>query len=199
MSVGEVVEEAFRDWPFFANSGGGITISGGEPLLQAEFTEAILRAAKAESVHCCVETSGYGKWSSLERMAALTDVFLYDIKETDDAHHLDYTGVPTELIISNLHRLYAAGSRIRLRLPVIPGYNDRKEHFAAIGALVSEMPSLEGIEIIPYNGLGEGKCERFGLDRAPHLDMEAPEKVQVASWIECLEDFGVRVICAASE
>jgi len=115
-SVEEVVEEVLRDKPFYETSGGGMTLSGGEPLLQIDFTEALLKRAKELGLHCCVETSGFGAFENLARIAPCVDLFLYDVKETDNERHIELTGVPNTTILANLRTLHDEGSLDEARL-----------------------------------------------------------------------------------
>ncbi len=187
----EVLDEVLRDRPFYETSGGGMTLSGGEPVMQMEFTEALLRGAKEEGLHCCVETCGAASLASFERVLPLVDLFLYDIKDTDEARHVEFTGAPLGPIIENLKALHERGARIILRLPLVPGLNDRDDHFRAVAALVKSLPALRGVGIMPYHTLGEGKLDRFGLSREGRFRCEPPEKELVARWGERLAKLGV--------
>jgi glycyl-radical enzyme activating protein len=163
-SVREVLGEVLQDRAFYAPSGGGLTLSGGEPMLQFDFAAALLAAAQGQGIHCCVETSGFAPWRQFETLLPLVDLFLYDYKETDPQRHRQYTSVSNETILDNLRALYSRGARIALRCPIIPGCNDREDHFAGIAALAGEMPNLAGIELLPYHPLGRGKLDRLGVD-----------------------------------
>ncbi len=135
ITVAEALEEVLRDKPFYETSAGGMTLSGGEPLMQIDFTHALLKAAKDAALHCCVETCGFAPYEKLERIRTLVDLFLYDYKYTGTADHLKYTGVSNEPILTNLRNLHETGAKILLLCPIIPGINDKDEHFAGIGAL----------------------------------------------------------------
>jgi pyruvate formate lyase activating enzyme len=197
-TVEEVLAEVVRDKPFYETSGGGMTLSGGEPLMQIDFTEALLRGAHDAGLRNAIETSGCCDWARLERIRPLVDLFLYDCKETDPARHREFTGVPMDRIAENLRRLHDAGAAIVLRCPIVPGLNDREDHFAAIAKIARELPRLGGIEIMPYHRLGESKVERFGLGHVrPSLDREAPERETVEAWIRRLRELGATVADAA--
>jgi len=180
-SVSEVLSEAVRDRPFYETSGGGVTLSGGEPTMQPEFCLALLRAARAEGLHTCVDTCGYCEWSRLEQMLPLVDLWLFDFKESDTQRHRDYTGVPNGRILENLRRLCASGARLVLRCPIIPGLNDRDDHFEAIRRLAAEL-GLSRVELLPYHGFGDGKVERFGLSGLRRIKAPTPAPHQVAEW-----------------
>jgi pyruvate formate lyase activating enzyme len=162
VTVEEALAVVRRDKPFYDASGGGMTLSGGEPLSQIAFSQALLRAAKQEGFHCAVETCGFGEFSLLERILPYVDLFLYDIKETDEARHREWTGQSNASILENLRLLHQRGAAIVLRLPVIPGVNDREDHFAAVAELARSLPQLRGVERLPYHALGAGKAEKIG-------------------------------------
>jgi pyruvate formate lyase activating enzyme len=191
-TVSEVLEIVLRDRPFYAASGGGMTLSGGEPLSQIDFSEALLSAAKDAGLHSAVETTGFAKWADVERIVPLVDLFLCDLKETDDARHREWTGVGNALIIENLRRLSRAGARVRIRLPLVPGVNDRGDHFDAIARLARDLKSLEGVEVIAYHRLGEGKAARFGVTSS--FSAETPDAETRRSWAAALAKRGVRVL-----
>ncbi len=193
-SVEEALKEALRDKPFYDNSGGGITLSGGEPLMQIEFAEALLQAAGEKGLHRCVDTCGHADPERLRRLLPHTDLFLYDIKETNPGLHRQWTGVDNALILDNLRRIHAHGARIRLRCPIIPGYNDRHDHFEALAALCREMPTIEGVEIIPYHDYGESKLERFGMTSDGRAAAAPPDTATVAAWATRLRALGARVV-----
>lgn len=163
-SVSEILAEVIKDRPFYENSGGGMTISGGEPLYQPDFTALLLAAAKQEGLHTCLDTSGFASWSVVKKILPLVDLFLYDLKETDAEKHLLYTGVPLDIILENLQKIDAAGGKMILRCPLIPGLNDRKAHAAEIARIASGLKNLQEINLMPYHPLGESKLVRLGKD-----------------------------------
>ena len=198
ISIGEALREVLEDRAFYGPSGGGLTLSGGEPLFQADFALALLEAARGQGVHCCVETSGFAPWSHFEALRGKVDLFLYDYKETDPQRHVELTGVTNGAILENLRRLYAQGARIALRCPIIPGCNDREEHFAGIVALSREMPRLGAIELIPYHPLGRGKSERLGIAVSAEGSIEIPHRTTVDAWIGWFAARGIPVRCSAA-
>jgi len=213
VAVAEVMGEVLADRAFYGFSGGGLTLSGGEPMLQFDFSEALLRAAKGQGLHCCVETSGFAPRRHFESLLGLVDLFLYDYKETDPERHIEYTGVPNDLILENLRGLHAWGAQIALRCPIIPGLNDHEDHFAGIAALARQMPNLERIELVPYHPLGRGKIERLGMAAShwategnggqaprgapsqPPLTAVMPDRAILAGWIGWFAARGIRVRC----
>lgn len=194
MGVEEVLHEVLKDRPFYETSGGGMTLSGGEPLLQIDFCEELLRRAKAERLDCCIETSGFAPYEHIERIRSCIDLFLYDVKETDSRRHRQLTGVPNEGILENLQRLHDAGAAVLVRLPLIPGVNDSPEHFAGVARLALCLPRAKGFEVMPYHRLGEGKLERLGVNPDDRAQAETPTRETVEGWIEALLALGVPVI-----
>ncbi len=193
VTVSEVIEEVLKDKPFYETSGGGMTLSGGEPLMQIDFTEALLKKAKECGLHCCVETCGFAPYKNLQRIFPYVDLFLYDLKEINNEKHISFTGVPSSRILANLHKLHDNGAQILLRLPIVPGLNDTKENFTGVAQLVAELPGIRGVEIMPYHRLGEGKIERLGYDKIP-LEIEAPAKETVDRWVESLRKLNLPVV-----
>lgn len=166
VTADEVMETVLRDKVFYENSGGGVTLSGGEPLYQAEFAVEILRAAKNAGVHTAMETCGFATKENLIAVAEYTDLFLFDCKETDAALHRKFTGVDNSVIIENLRLLDSLGKPTVLRCPIIPGCNNRREHYVGIAALANSLNHVTGIEIEPYHSLGEGKYTALGRETA---------------------------------
>jgi pyruvate formate lyase activating enzyme len=163
MEPQSVLDVVLRDQAFYKASGGGMTLSGGEPAMQADFAQALCEGAKGQGIHCAMETCGYTDPGCLERLAGVVDLFLFDLKETDPRLHQEFTGVPLAPILANLRRLHDMDAAVVLRLPLVPGLNDRPDHFEAVARLVNTLPKLKGVERIPYHPMGRSKLERFGL------------------------------------
>lgn len=181
ISPEEVVAGALRDKAFYDRSGGGLTLSGGEPFFQPAFTLEVLERAKAAGLHTVVETCGFAAPETVRRAAALTDRFLYDCKETDPERHRAFTGVDNARILENLRLLDGLGKEIVLRCPIIPGCNDRPEHFDGICRLAGELEHVLLVELSPYHALGEHKYDALGRDggRFP-----APDEAQKQAWLD---------------
>jgi pyruvate formate lyase activating enzyme len=162
VTAGEVIEEVLRDRAFYETSGGGMTLSGGEPLAQYEFTRALLRGAKAEGVHTALDTTGLTPWRQLEGLLSYLDLVLYDLKQMDQERHIALTGVPNVQILENLRRLDGSGQPFWIRLPLIPGQNDDDANYHALGLFLSSMKYIERIEILRYHRLAESKYESVG-------------------------------------
>jgi glycyl-radical enzyme activating protein len=186
MSVDAVLAEVLKDTPFYSTSGGGLTVSGGEPMQQFGFTRDLLLAAKEAGLHTCLETSGCSSRERYLEVAPLVDLFLFDIKETDPELHRQFTGVSNLAIRSNLLALDLIGASLVLRCPIIPGLNDRSEHFAGITALANQLHNVLEIHILPYHPLGTSKSQRLG--KTPTLpDVKAPESPQVSNWLTAVQ------------
>jgi pyruvate formate lyase activating enzyme len=194
VSVDEAMAEVMADAPFYETSGGGMTLSGGEPMAQPAFAHALLKRAKAEGLHTCLDTSGNAPWEVLERVMGLVDLFLFDCKATDAARHEELTGVTNDLIMANLRRLHSAGARIRLRCPIVPGLNDTPEHLAGIAQLAKELGGIDGVQLLPYHALATAKRERLGFDAIEIPATSADAVKTVETWREELGRRGVRVI-----
>jgi pyruvate formate lyase activating enzyme len=162
-TVAEVIAEVEKDRLFYENSGGGMTLSGGEPLAQPEFALALLREGKRVGFHNALDTSGDVAWELLEEAARSADLILYDIKCLDRDRHLEGTGRSNDRLLGNLERLGHGATAICIRVPVIPGFNDSPEELEAIGRLAERLPAVEGVELLRYHGLGEGKYGSLGL------------------------------------
>jgi pyruvate formate lyase activating enzyme len=162
--------------------------------MQIDFTEELLRQAKEAGLHCAVETSGYGPFERIERLLPYVDLWLYDIKSVDDAQHQELTGVSNETILANVRALHELGVELLLRLPMVPGYNDSDASLRALAELSKELPNCQGMEIMPYHRLGEGKLERLGMDGTRRVVAESPEAEVVNGWADRLRELGAKVI-----
>lgn len=181
-SVEEILAEVEKDAVFYRNSGGGMTLSGGEPMLQFDFTLALLQEAKRRDLHTAMETCGYAPAEQYQAVAPYVDLFLFDYKLTDEALHRQYTGVSNQKILENLKMLDDLGAKTILRCPIIPGINDTEEHFAGIAATAEQLQNVQGIEFEPYHPLGAGKAALLGKEYA--LDgLSFPENEAVEAWI----------------
>lgn len=163
-SVEDVMDIVKKDSSYYRQTGGGLTVSGGEPFAQPLFLKELLCAAKKEEIHTCIETCGYTTKQNLRSVLPYVDIFLFDYKETSPKLHEQYTGVDNEQIIEMFRFLYEQNKKIILRCPIIPGYNDTEEHFRGIAAMEQQYPRLSGIEIMPYHNLGRAKAIAVGKD-----------------------------------
>lgn len=189
MSVDELMLEIMSDLDYYATSGGGMTLSGGEPLSQFSFSMELLKQCKEMGIHTCVETSGFVSIKHFKEILGYLDMLLFDYKVTGASAHKKFTGVSNETILKNLDAAYLYGVPIILRCPVIPGINDSEIHFNAIVALDKKYPNLHGIEILPYHTMGNSKRTSIGVEETlEQLKTVSPEIS--ASWIELLRSLG---------
>lgn len=182
MSADEVLREVLKDKNFYEVSGGGLTLSGGEPLFQGEFSLELLKKAKEENLHTCIETSGFASKEIIIKTAEYTDLYLYDIKESDTERHRKYTGADNTFILENLKLLDSLGKKIILRCPIIPNFNDRGEHFVSIAKIANKLSNIVEIQIEPYHDLGVSKYERLGKEYK--LDTFLADSEAVTKYIE---------------
>ncbi len=182
----EVIKVVMADKEFYEDSGGGLTVSGGEPFSQYEFLMELLKKAKENNLHICVETCGFTDSERLLTAAEYIDIFLFDYKLYDSALHKKYTGAENVRIIKNLKLLDNIGAKVILRCPVIPGVNDIEEHFRAIGEIAEELNSVIGIEVSPYHELGISKGEHLGEKAAL---FPVPDKKQVGEYIDTIKKY----------
>ncbi len=162
MTVEEVMAVVSRDCPFYEQSGGGVTFSGGEPLLQADFVFALLQACRASGIHTALDTCGFAPWETLDRLRGLVDLFLFDLKLADEVRHRELTGASHSLILRNLRSLSACGAAILLRIPIVPGVNEDPGEVRSIAALVASLPTPPTVELLPYHAIGRHKYELLG-------------------------------------
>jgi pyruvate formate lyase activating enzyme len=163
MTVDDVMHEVERDAPFYSESGGGVTFSGGEPLLQHRFLVQLLRACSARRFHAVVDTSGYASPDVLFLVAEHTDLFLYDLKTVDDEVHRRFTGVPGSLIRGNLARLASWGKKVVIRMPIIPGINDSPRNIQDAGRFIASLGNIVRIQLLPYHASGVDKYAHLGM------------------------------------
>jgi pyruvate formate lyase activating enzyme len=192
MTVAQVMKEIERDVPFFDQSRGGVTFSGGEPLMQRKFLAEVLKACRAHDIHTVVDTSGYATWEVLDGIRSDVNLFLYDLKSMDDERHKQYTGVSNKLILENLERLSAVGAKCIVRIPLIPGVNDDEENLVESGKFLASLPNIESVDLMGYHEIARGKYEALGMAyRLPETKAPTAEKIQSAAKI--LEGFGLTV------
>lgn len=169
MSAAEVMEEVDRDRTFYRNSGGGLTVSGGEPMAQPDFVLSLFRMAKAdpdpaERIHTALDTCGHAAWAGYERVLPFTDLVLLDVKHMETSAHAGYTGTGNEVILQNAARIAQSGVKMRIRVPVIPNVNDTKENFRATARFAAGLgDAVAGVDLLPYHPYAGGKYRVFGM------------------------------------
>jgi pyruvate formate lyase activating enzyme len=186
-----------RDRVVYRNSGGGVTLSGGEPLLHPAFARELLGRCRAEGIHTAVETCGAVPWSHIESVLEYTDLFLYDIKLVDPVAHAEWTGTSNTLVLENAQTLAAQGARIIPRVPLIPRVNDAEKEFRAIAAFCAALPSVTELHILPFHQVGSSKYELVGKG---YRMGEVPEENagRVAACRKIAEECGLRVSIGGS-
>ena len=161
-----LLRELLKDRRYYETSGGGVTFSGGEPLLHPDYLVRMLELCRGAGLHTAVDTAGCVPFPVLERVLPLADLFLYDIKLWTSERHQAATGVPNQLILENLRRLTDAGGAVYLRTPIIPGYNDDLEELGCIARFLADLPArgqVQKIQLLPYHNYGVGKYASIGL------------------------------------
>jgi glycyl-radical enzyme activating protein len=185
MTVEEVMAVVERDRAFYEHSGGGLTVSGGEPLAQASFTRGLLCAAKERGLHTCLDTCGAGKASDLGALLPLVDLVLFDCKATGPEAHRAWTGVDGEALKTRLEQVLASGVPVILRVPLVPGVNDTDEHLDAVAALAG---SVAAVEVLPHHALGRDKRRRLGRTEGP--GWPSATEAQTRAWLDALASRG---------
>ena len=160
MTVGEIMEEVDRDASFYRHSGGGVTLSGGEPLMQPDFAAELAEAVKKRGYHLAIETTGYAPWENVKKVFDKVDLILYDVKVMDDKTHAFYTGVSNELILDNLYKAAQHGYNITVRVPLIEGVNADKENFRKLAEFMNKA-NIRSIDLLPYHTFGESKYKQL--------------------------------------
>lgn len=192
-NVAELTTILVEDMPFCTNSGGGITLSGGEPLMQPEFSLAILRECERLGLRTTLETCGLAQWNAFEPLLEYLDLILFDLKHMDACRHEDMTGASNNQILSNLSRLLAGKTPVVVRIPLLPGFNDTQANILTTASFLSEFgrpSSLQRVELLPYHRLGVHKYRRLGL---PYfLDyLSPPDEQSVANALKVFKSFDI--------
>ncbi|MDY6966851.1 MAG: glycyl-radical enzyme activating protein [Halobacteriota archaeon] len=165
MTVSEVMAEVLQDKLFYENSGGGMTVSGGEPMAQPDFLCGLMESAKKEGIRTALDTCGYAPWEDYERVLEFTDLVLFDIKNMDTKIHKDYSGLGNELILANVRRIADKGIDMRIRIPIIPGRNDSSENMEATAKFVEGLgSSVKGVDLLSYHPFAGAKYRVFGME-----------------------------------
>jgi len=163
VTVNEVLEQVLRDRIFYEKSGGGVTLSGGEPAMQPEFSLALMQAASREGIHVVLDTSGGVTWTRLQPLIRMADLVLYDIKIIDEARHLEYTGISLQTVLNNAREIARLGKPMWVRTPVIPGYTDSEDNIRGIARFIRDnLPTAERYDLLAFNNTCSAKYRRLG-------------------------------------
>lgn len=192
VTVEELMTELRKDIPFYENSGGGITLSGGEPLFQHEFVLSLLKQCKAEGLHTVLDTSGQASWEVFSEILPYVDLVLYDIKHMDDEMHRIHTGASNVLVLENLKKVGRSGAPIEIRMPIVPGINDAEEEILLAARFLTGIRSIRRVQLLPYHKLGQSKYRRLGKEyKLPEQKPPGRDQMEeIAAWIR---PFGLEV------
>ena len=192
VTVDQVMAEVLKDSIFYESSGGGLTISGGEPLIQPDFLLALLKASRKKGIHTALDTSGYAPWAIFKKILHYVDLFLYDLKIMDDKLHEEYTGVSNRLVLQNLQRLLQNKAAVVIRMPVITGMTDGINNIRAIGDFLKRHKGVEELHLLPYNSLCRDKYQKINRDYA-FANLEPPSELALTKIMREFENFGLNV------
>lgn len=192
-TVEDLVQRLRKDEPFYEQSGGGVTLSGGEPLCQPEFLLQLLKRLKEYSIHTAVDTTGFSHYQAIQPILPYTDLLLYDLKHMDSEQHRIATGVPNEIILENALKIARAGGKMQVRIPVIPDFNDSVDNVRSTGLFCKLLGNaVTFIQLLPYHNLGVMKYQRID-DRRVVLEAKVPSDDRIRSLKEVLESMGLPV------
>jgi pyruvate formate lyase activating enzyme len=192
MSVDEVISEVIKDKSFYNRSNGGITLSGGEVLLQWGFAKEILKRCKELKIHTAIETSGYGKWEYFNQVLEYTDLVLYDLKHMNSIEHKKLTGVDNRLILENARKVSKQVREMIIRVPLIPGINDSKDNIVNLVKFVSTLEKVTEIDILPYHKLGVSKYNQIG-QTYKLININPPTEQEINEIVEIIQGAGFLV------
>jgi len=192
VTVQEVMDEIEKDKIFFDESGGGITFSGGEPLVHVDFLEALLKRTKKKNIHVTLDTSGYVSFEDLDRVSDKVDLFLYDLKIMDDEKHEKYTGVSNKVILENLRKLAEQGKSIAVRIPLISGINDDNQNIHMFVDFLQSLKNINQINLLSYHRGGSKKYERLRKEKLPKT-FHSPSDERIEEIKKILTDSGFSV------
>jgi pyruvate formate lyase activating enzyme len=180
VSAAEIMAEICKDKAFYETSGGGVTFSGGEPMLQAGFLKTLLKACKAEGIHTAVDTAGNVAFDKYEDIIPYTDLFLYDVKVMDEQIHKQVTGVTNRKILNNLMMLSKAAKSIYIRIPVVPTVNDNEDNFVKTGELLKGLEHIDLVELLAFHKMASGKYDGLGKEyKAKDLEPLSKDRMNV--------------------
>lgn len=191
ISVDELFKEIMKDQIFYDESNGGVTFSGGEPLIQADFLREVMKKCKRMDIHTTIDTCGYVSWDKFEKIVDYTDLFLYDLKHMNSDKHKIYTSVPNELILDNLKKLSDLGKNIYIRMPIIPGVNDDIEDLKKAAELLKNLNIIQ-VNLLPYHKMGMDKYKRLNMDLKLQ-EIQEPSHAKMNELSEIFKNVGLKV------
>lgn len=191
ISIKDLMKEIIKDEVFYEESNGGVTFSGGEPLMHADYLSDVLNICKDKNIHTTVDTSGYATWEQFKKIIDKVDLFLFDIKHMNSEKHLEYTGASNHVILENLKKLSERGSNIYIRMPIIAGINDDDENIDRAVEFLSKLNIIH-VDLLPYHKMGMDKYRR--LDRSYKLSgLEKPTEEVIAKIAEKFKSAGIKI------
>lgn len=186
----EIMKEVKSDQVFYKNSGGGMTLSGGELLMFPEFALELLQEAKTNSIHTCIDTQASAKWEVLEGLLNYVDIVLIDIKHMDSELHKKVVGIPNDTILENIRKMAEKGTETRIRIPLIPGFNDTEENIEKTAEFGKELGTcVSGVDVLPYHNWAEKKYEQLDLEYQLK-DVPAMTKEEAETFVEIFKNHG---------
>lgn len=192
MSPAQVTDEVLKSQLFFEESGGGVTFTGGEPLMQPDFLMECIRLMKQHNIHVALDTCGYTQTEKYADIIAEVDLVLFDLKHTDSGLHREYTGVALESILRNLQSKAQAEKPLLVRIPLIPDFNMSEDVYAEMAEILAELPSLQQIDLLPYHYIASHKYTRLGMEYKMK-GVKEPSKMEVEIAFDFFEGRGFKV------
>lgn len=189
MTVSELMPILLEDKDFYENSGGGVTLSGGECLMQADFCAELLKELKHNQIHTAVDTCGFASREAIDKVIPYTDIFLYDVKAFDEALHIKCTGQSNKIILDNLRYLDECGKKVEIRIPYVPEYNSGE--MEEIARFLSGLKNVTKVKVLPYHNYAGSKYEALGMENTlpkipGQMDTEEAKHIVRSHGIECL-------------
>ena len=191
ITVDELMPHLLADADFYESSGGGVTLSGGEPLMQAVFCRELLERLKKEDIRTAVDTCGYASRQAVEAVMPYTDLFLYDLKAVDEEVHKRCTGVSNRPILENLRYINSCGKAVEIRIPYVPGMNDGE--IEGMGGFLKDLSAVKCVKVLPYHGFAASKYEALGMEN-PLPRTESPGDEVLAQAVARLRSFGLNAV-----
>jgi len=187
-----LVAELLKDQIFMEDSDGGVTFSGGEPLMQAAFLHQMLKELHQKGIHTAVDTSGFAQWSDIEPLIPHTSLFLYDLKCIDDAKHQRFTGVSNAIILENLKKLSELGAPVQIRIPIIPTFNYEDNEMGLLLSFIRQLSNVVRVDLLPYHKIAQSKYERLGIYN-PLFEKESLHAESIQHYYDLFEQAGLKV------
>lgn len=193
VTAGEIIDEIVKDYTYYRRSGGGLTLSGGESLLQPDFSEALLRGCKELGISTAIESTGFASMETISRLLPHIDYFLMDIKHMDSKKHKEFTGQSNEKILKNAIEIAKRANSLTIRVPVIPGFNDTEKEISDIAEFAAKLHGVREIHLLPYHRMGSDKYRWLGREYSLS-DIMPPTEEKMNSLKEVAKRAGIECI-----